>query len=111
MDLINQSIQVKDSEPIMYFLRAVLSYYQENVIQAIPDIESAIEKADENITDHYTLRGLCYAYLKFYNDAIKDFSTLVKIDPDNPDGYFYRGKCYFLVGDFESAYDDYKSMT
>lgn len=32
MELINKSIKVKDSEPIVYFLRAVLLYYQENVI-------------------------------------------------------------------------------
>lgn len=68
--LFDSCIQLRDSEAELYFFRGLLSYLLEKPVEAIPDIELAIDKAEDNMPSHYMARGLCYAYLKLYKDAL-----------------------------------------
>jgi tetratricopeptide (TPR) repeat protein len=52
---------------------------------------------DEILADTYYHRGMCKRNLKFYNEAIIDFTKAIEIDK-NLDYYLERGICKFYNG-------------
>ena len=109
-DCFDRGIEKRSSEAELYFLRAALSYYQDNCLEAIPDLEQAIEKAEDNVPAHYLLRGLCYSRLKLYQEALQDFTIALQLNPDLADAYFYRGRCAYLLEDTSLAFLDFQKL-
>lgn len=66
MALLDQCIIRRESESDLYFLRGLLNYLTEKSVEAIGDLETAVEKAEDNMPWHYIAKGLCYAHLKLY---------------------------------------------
>ncbi|MQF48753.1 tetratricopeptide repeat protein [SAR202 cluster bacterium AC-647-N09_OGT_505m] len=57
----------------------------------------------------YRRRGNVYMEGRQYKNAIRDYSTAIKLDPTIALTYTRRGKAYQAVGDEESAQQDYSS--
>lgn len=109
-DSFDQGIEKRSTEAELYFLRAALSYYQDSCLEAIPDLEQAIEKAEDNVPAHYMLRGLCYARLKLYQEALQDFTIALQLNEGLAEAYYYRGRCAYLLDDASLAFLDFQKL-
>ena len=95
----------RDSDSDLYFFRGIVNYYLNKPIESIPDYEIAIDKAEDNMPVHFMARGLCYAQLKLFKEAIQDFSIAIQLNEKLSEAYFYRGRCAFLLDDSQLAKD------
>ncbi len=55
----------------------------------------------------YNIRGVAYADLANYKQAIADYSKAIEIEPGFPDAYYNRGKDYAVLGNHRQAIEDY----
>ena len=67
---IESALGIKEGESELYYYKALINYYLGMPIDAIPDLEICIDKADDNLTKHFIARGLCYGVLKLYKEAL-----------------------------------------
>ena len=67
---IDEAIELKDSESELFFYRGLLNCFLDNPVDAIPDFDAAIDKAEDNLTKHFVSRGICYGVLKLYKEAL-----------------------------------------
>lgn len=107
---LDKAIELKTNDSDLHFFRGIISYYEENYAECVQDLEIAIEKAEDNNAFHYMCRGLCYAHLGLYNEAINDFSAVLQIKEDLTQAYLYRGRCAFLQEDTNLAYADFQKL-
>lgn len=107
-DLLDAAVKLRDSDSDLYFYRGIVLYFNGKTIDAVYDFEKAIEKAEDNVANHFLARGLCSARLKMYKEAIQDFSITAQLDEKLSSAYLYRARCLFLIEDFESANSDFQ---
>lgn len=108
--LLDKAISIRDSESDLYFFRALTIYYMGKPIEAIPDLEVAIDKAEDNMPVHFMARGLCYAQLKLVKEAMQDFSIAIQLNENLSEPYYYRGRCAYLLDDTQMAFQDFQKM-
>lgn len=105
---IETAVLMRDPDSELLFYRAILRYLLNNYQDCIEDMKNCIEKAEDNISDHYLLRGLSYAALKIYKEAIQDFTIALQLNEKNSIIYSYRGRCAFLMDDTNLSFSDYQ---
>ena len=108
--LLDKAIILRDSDSDLYYFRGLVLYYLNKPIEAVPDYEIAIDKAEDNMPIHFISRGLCYAKLKLLKEAVQDFSIAIQLDENLSDPYFYRGRCAYLLDDSQLAFQDFQKM-
>ena len=108
--LLDKALALRDSDCDLYFFRGLVLYYLNKPIEAVPDYELAIDKAEDNVPIHFLARGLCYAQLKLLKEAMQDFSIAIQLNENLADAYYYRGRCSFLLDDSQQAFQDYQKM-
>lgn len=54
------------------------------------------------------MKGLSYAWLKLYKEAIQDFTFALQIDEKEDIVYYFRGRCNYLIEDHNAAFDDFQ---
>jgi hypothetical protein len=63
------------------------------------------------VTDYnwpiYICRGIAYADLGNYRQAIDDYSRAIELKPDYAEVYNYRGKAYYGLSNYRQTIDDY----
>ena len=106
-DLLDFAIKIRNTESDSFFFRGILLYYLNKPIEAVYDFEQAIEKAEDNVANHFLARGLCSSKLNMFKEAIQDFSIAIQLDETLADAYFFRGWCAFLSEDAEQASKDF----
>lgn len=52
-------------------------------------------------------RGISHEKLGQFEEAVADFSEVVRLEPDNVNAYFSRGSALDSLGRFEKAVEDY----
>lgn len=107
-DLLDSAIKMRDSDSDLFFFRGILLYYLKRPIDAVYDLEKAIDKAEDNVPLHFLARGLCSAKLRMYKEAVQDFSIVIQLDEKVADAYLYRGRCNFLMENMEEALEDFQ---
>jgi protein O-mannosyl-transferase len=55
----------------------------------------------------YICRGIAYADLGNYSQAIDDYSRAIELKPDYAEVYNYRGKAYYGLSNYRQTIDDY----
>ena len=65
----------------MYF-RSILNFALHHFYDAITDLETVIEKAEETSAKYYLARGRCYACLSMFKEAITDLSIAINLNKD-----------------------------
>ena len=103
---LSRAVALNDSCSNLYYVRALLLYCIENPADAHAEIEKAIDKADENYPKYFYLRGLIYASLQSFDNALSDLSIAINLDKNFAEAYLERGKCYFAIGDLKMAFMD-----
>ena len=109
-ELLDIAIKIRDSESDLFFFRGVLLYYIGKTVDAVHDIEKAIDKAEDNVVDHFIARGLCSGRLKMYKEAIQDFCIAIQLNEKCVEAYYYRGRCHFILDDTSSAFEDFQKL-
>ncbi|CAD8207760.1 unnamed protein product [Paramecium octaurelia] len=115
-DYINNSLQCltraqqynQNNSQLMY-LKSLTYMLMDNVEDAYKEILKTIEKADENLADHYFLKGLILAQNGDVLNAVQDFSVCLGIDDQYQQAYLQRSKCYSYLGEIQQAFDDMNS--
>lgn len=71
---------------------------------AIADLTKAIE-IDSTTKSFYCARAAVYCYTGLDSEAIKDFTTIIKLEPDG-DAYYNRGVTYYQFKNYQAAIQD-----
>lgn len=78
---------------------------QERYEEAIFFLSKAI-KLNPQLVDAYIDRGVDYAILEDYAQAINNYTQVLSIDSTNVLAYYNRAKNYYRMGYMDSAYID-----
>lgn len=98
-------LKVAPNESKVYTLRA-------NAYKALEDFQNALEDYNtailiEQTIDSYYSRGLFFIDIKYYKEAIRDFTIVLRADKNNAYAYFYRGASNLFLGKFLDAISDF----
>ncbi len=92
--------------PELRELHAIHAMAQGDFAQAEADLTLAIKLA-ENPASAAKQRGVLYATTHRWEEAKRDFTTVVENDPDSPDGWFLRSQVELALGDKAAARADF----
>ena len=106
IQIYDEAIQLKQTEPSVYLGRACSYYNLKNYNQAIEDYNKAIQ-LNPNYAIAYYNRGWVYAKLQNYKQAIEDYTKAIQIDPNYAWAYNNRGLAYQALGDESKAQADF----
>ena len=104
--LLTTAMKMKDIDSEMLFFRGTVRYLMSQFQLALDDIKLSIEKAEDNIAEHYVLRGLCYAADRNYTEAIQDFTIALQLKESLDYLYWYRSRAAYLLDDTNLAFTD-----
>jgi tetratricopeptide (TPR) repeat protein len=99
LQLVTKAIELKGSECEFFCLRALVLYVLRRTAEAVADIETAMDKSEENDASYLMIRGLCFGQLRMYEEAAQDFMYAVKINNQVEVAYAYIAKCFSLLQD------------
>lgn len=105
-DLLNIAMKMKDIDSEMLFFRSCIRYLMMSYPDALEDIKLSIEKAEDNIAEHYVLRGVCYAAEKMYSEAVQDFTIALQLKETLDYIHWYRSRAGYLMDDTSIAFSD-----
>ena len=78
---------------------------------ALPDFDKAIELGHPGLHISLMKRGVLRFGTKQHQEAVDDFSRVIKLMPNYTDAYFYRGQAFQAMGETDKAQKDlYKVM-
>lgn len=106
--LIETAVAMRDPDSELLFYRAIIRYLRGHFHESLEDMKQCIEKAEDNISEHYTMRGLCNGSLKSYKEAIQDFTIALQLNEKAYQVYSYRGRCAYMIDDTSLAFSDYQ---
>lgn len=109
-NLIETAALIREPDSELLFYRSIIKYFNTNPQQGLEDMKQCIEKAEDNISEHYILRGLCYASLKSYKEAIQDFTIALQLNDKHDEVYSYRGRCGYMIDDTSLAFSDFQKF-
>lgn len=74
--------------------------------KAMEDFDAAIKLAPDRWKSYHH-RGVCYALMGQFEQALGDFSETIKLRPQYANAWFNRGEIHYELGEFAQAIDDY----
>jgi len=92
---------------LIYKHRGMAEFAQSRYDKAIADFTRAFDLDRSYKTPYY--RGVVYAVLKQYAEAIDDFTLSLEINPFQAFCLFRRGQAYYHIGDYPQALADCES--
>jgi len=101
-------IIVEEPDADTYFNRGNSRYSLKNYIGAKEDYAKAF-MLDENFIDALYSLACVKLDLEQYEDAIKDFASVIKEVPSNSKTYTLRASAYKVIEQFKNALNDYSS--
>lgn len=110
VSMLSHALSMKPSDSELHFFRAIVNYEEGRYSESIHDLDIAIDKSEENNAYHYLCRGLNYASLCMYHEALNDFSAVMQIDDKFTRAHVFRGKCAFLQDDINLAYTEFQKL-
>ncbi|CAD8059821.1 unnamed protein product [Paramecium sonneborni] len=106
LELLDKAQNLNDQNANLYYIRSIVKCFLGQINEALADIESAIQKSEDNIAKYFYFRGMVYGILKQYQHSLNDFSICLTLDETFADAFLNRAKCHFLSGDSNSAFQD-----
>jgi len=106
----NTFVNQNNQEHQFLFLRGCLLLYKKEFVTALEDFDNAIKINDESNSDYHLMRGICYACLSLFKEALADFSLTIKMKENCLLAYLNRGKSAYLLGDSSLAFEDFQKL-
>ncbi|CAD8191590.1 unnamed protein product [Paramecium pentaurelia] len=104
--LLDLAFSKQGKQPNIFFARALMKSYKRRYTSALKDIEKAIDKSEDSISDHFYIRGILHAQSMRLKEAIKDFTTAIHFNKEHSESYLERAKCYQIKGDTAQSFGD-----
>src|SRR5438477_722377 len=101
-----KAIELKPSDPAVYYYRGRAYEGNELYDKAISDYTKAIE-LDPNLAPLYDNRAGSYYYKGRYQQAIADYSKTIELDPKYASAYNNRGHSYEKLELYDKAIADF----
>ena len=101
-----KAIELKPSDPAVYYYRGRAYEGNELYDKAISDYTKAIE-LDPNLAPLYDNRAGSYYYKGQYQQAIADYSKTIELDPKYASAYNNRGHSYEKLELYDKAIADF----
>lgn len=98
-----------DTTALTPFLKAVAYEHSENFVRAYQFYEKAL-KIDNNIVDAHKKRGVFQSKMKRWEDAILEFSEVIRINPAAFVVYKFRGVAYLEKTEYAKAKTDFSTI-
>lgn len=105
-DLMSHAMKMKEIDSEMLFFRACVRYIMQKFELALDDVKLAIDKAEDNIAEHYVLRGLCNAADRNYAESTQDFTIAIQLKESLEYIYWFRSRSAYLLEDTNLAFND-----
>jgi tetratricopeptide (TPR) repeat protein len=112
---LSAAIKLKQDLPDAYFLRAMAFRrklrYDENPIhnRAVRDLSRTISMKP-GFAEAYYERGVCYALLNVWSEALEDWEHALILNRDYHAAYLARGLARRKMGDTREAFEDFKEV-
>lgn len=97
-----EGLEKYDDHENLVFLLSEFLYNDSRPDEALTIIDEAIAEDSENPKYYYN-KGLIYQKTNQFQEAIKEYSEVLKIDPDNLEVFANLATCYYNIG---VAYED-----
>ncbi|CAG9323159.1 unnamed protein product [Blepharisma stoltei] len=107
-ELLEKAFKLRDPESDIYYYKSIIKYLGNKLSTALEDAKLAIDKAEENVPEHYVLRGLIQAALHSYEEALQDFTIAIQLNEELHYANSYRARVAYLSDDTELAYSDFQ---
>jgi tetratricopeptide (TPR) repeat protein len=78
--------------------------------EAINHFQTAIDKCDDNLSYHYTWKGIAMAMCDDHENALNEFRVGLSIDKTDYSAALYKGRCYLYLKDLERAFYAFKDF-
>ena len=105
-NLLTTAMKMREVDSEMLFFRGTVRYVMKQFQLALDDIKLSIEKAEDNVAEHYVLRGLCYAADRNYTEATQDFTIALQLKESLDYLHWYRSRTAYLLDDTNLAFTD-----
>ena len=106
-EIIEKILESREPESEVVFYQSIIQFCSKDYEEALENVKLAIEKAEENIPNHYIQRGFCHIALKRYEEAVQDFTIAIQLNENLIGTYIYRGISAFLQDDLSIALEDF----
>jgi tetratricopeptide (TPR) repeat protein len=77
---------------------------------ALSDIVQTEERAGPQTAEEYFISGAWFANIGEYDDAIRDFTSAIRLDSDFEAAYAYRALAYRSTGNLDRAISDFTNV-
>ena len=104
------AIKLQKADHFLHFYRGLLNLYTHGFENALADLDKAIKNNDETSAKYRRFRGLAYACMSMFKEAMKDLSAAIEIKEDYLSAYYNRGKCAYLLGNVDLAFSDFQKL-
>ncbi|CAK84146.1 unnamed protein product (macronuclear) [Paramecium tetraurelia] len=104
--LLDLAFSKQGKQPNIFFAKALMKSYKRRYTSALKDIEKAIDKSEDSISDHFYIRGILHAQSMRLKEAIKDFTTAIHFNKEHSESYLERAKCYQIKGNTAQSFGD-----
>lgn len=103
---LNEESDLREAASRTYRSIAYQLYKEKKSAASLPFLNKAIELKPDYIIA-YNLRGVVYAALNQYKQAIADYTIAISLDPNLVTAYYNRGNAYTTLNQYEQAIADY----
>ncbi len=103
-----KAIELKPDYADAHAMLGLIYLEEGDLFSAISSFDEAIDLGmiDEDLTVIYAFRGLCYAGISLYEEALVDMDAAIDLDDENGLAYYGRGAIYYLMEEPEKAIPD-----
>lgn len=119
-----REIAIPSNDRISSYIRKTIKRYRDMVKNMKNSTETLAEdvngikrpeappnlKEPDSLSDSPYVRGIRYASLKRYREAIEEYLKALKDDPDNPDIYADLGLAYYKIDRYRDSIDAYRKV-
>ena len=106
----DSSIKLFKYDHFLHFYRGLLSLYAKDYDSALSDFDTSIKVNDEPCAQYHLFRGLTYACVSCFKEAMKDLTLAIKLKETLMLAYYNRGKCAYLLGETNMAFMDFQKL-
>lgn len=100
------AIEIDSTYVPAYFKHAALNYQLGNYEICINEQNEIIKRFPDYIKDAYTNRGMCYCFLKKYNQALADLNRARQLSPDDAMSYLNLAFAKSSMAEYQLAIFD-----
>ena len=110
-DDLKKAIEINPKNPRVYSNMGHIEYFTGNYNKAIQLLNKSISIDSNEMFDFY-IRGICYSSINMQNEAIKDFTFVIKNQDSmyRKEAYFERGVSFYLIGKYQKGIDDFNRL-